>query len=246
MSIQVITIANAAPKEPYYCFEEMKASVRKYGHEPLILGWEQPWGGLASKPRILKKAIENGQITAEHIIFIDAFDVVLAASPEEIVEAFKSFDADIVWNAEKNCFPVKEIACDYPPTDSPFKYLNSGFCVSRTELMWKLLDHMKADELKDDHKDENGNNVHPNDQEYYSLAFVRGCPGVVQKLDYNARLCMCMVDVGLNDLSFEEVMTGKPCVTHKYTATFPAAFHWAGGSKTSGTMEPILKHLGLR
>jgi hypothetical protein len=34
-------------------------------------------------------------------------------------------------------------------------------------------------------------------------------------------------------------------IRNKETNTFPSILHWNGGSKSAGTMQPILQHLNL-
>lgn len=38
-------------------------------------------------------------------MFVDAFDIIFQSNPQEILEKFNSFNASIVYSAEKNCWP---------------------------------------------------------------------------------------------------------------------------------------------
>ena len=172
--MQIVTVANAKPAASYMCFDAMLASCRRFGHEPLILGWGQPWGGLGNKPRLLLKAIESGQITDDHILFLDAFDTVLARPPCDIMAAYAEYDAPIVWGAERNLFP--DIGCDrdavFPASLGGFRYLNSGVCVAQTDAMLAALRQIGAADIPDDHKSADGtHDVNPNDQEIWLRAF---------------------------------------------------------------------------
>lgn len=55
MSIQVVTVSNRMPTEPYYHFGAFLKSLEKFGVQPVVLGWNQPWNGLMTKPRLLRQ-----------------------------------------------------------------------------------------------------------------------------------------------------------------------------------------------
>lgn len=239
--MKVVTVANRWPEESYYLWREFLASLKRYGHEPLVLGSEPgEYRGLGSKPRLLKQAIESGRIPDERMIFCDAFDVVLAESPEAIARlAQASYGDGIVWNAERNCFPDGTLADKHPATDSSFKYLNSGFGVGRTEDFLKMLEWMKADDIPDDSRNPDGSGNHPNDQDFVMRAFLYG--GLGMKLDTMCVVCQTLCGV----LPEEMDMSGK-YIRNRETGGQPMALHWNGPAKTNGTAEPILRKLGLR
>lgn len=235
----IVTVANKVPAEPYYTYHQFFASVRRYGHEPLVLGTEEgEYQGLASKPRLLKRAIESGRVKDEWMIFCDAFDVVLAAPPERILEtAQAAYGNAIVWNAERNCFPDQSLAERHPKTWTSFKYLNSGFAAGRTEDFLKLLRWMDADNLPVDHRGPDGGMIHPNDQDYFMRAFLDS--GLPMRLDNECRVCQALCGVGLEDLEI-----GREIINRE-TGQTPCAFHFNGPAKTAGLREPILNALAL-
>lgn len=239
--MKVVTVANRWPDEPYYLHREFLESLRRFGHEPLILGTSPgEYRGLGSKPRLLKKAIESGAIGDEHMIFCDAFDVVFAESPELILaRSAEHYGEGIVWNAERSCFPDASLAEKHPSAHSSFRYLNSGFGVGKTSDFLKMLEWMKADEIPDDHRGPDGNDVNPNDQDYVMRALVFG--GLGMKLDTLAALCQTLCGVSADEFDF----VGSN-VRNRETGTAPMAFHWNGPAKTNGTADPILRKLGLR
>ena len=219
-------------------------SANKYGYKLTTLGWGAPWGGLGTKPKLLKKAIESKVITAKHILFVDAFDVVFQRPPEEALEQFLAWSNSpkIIWNAEKNCFPDAKLAKDHPPTDSPFKYLNSGMSIGESEAYLECLTEMKVQDWMDDHRMRNGRMYERNDQDDWMRRFVHGQCGNQCKmvLDSGCELFQTMTGTVLDDF---ELKDGR--VRNKEFNTFPCAIHHNGGAKTSGTMEPILNCLKL-
>jgi hypothetical protein len=95
-------------------------------------------------------------------MFIDGYDVIVAASPADILEGFKDLVGDrdgdvVVFNAESNCWPHQELAARYPQTSSPYKYLNGGGCIGRVDVFKRLLDrHMRFDDPDFDAIDDQG------------------------------------------------------------------------------------------
>lgn len=238
--MKVVICADKAPTAPYYLFGELLASLKRFGHEPLILGWGLPWTGLGAKPRLLKAAIESGRITDERIVFADAYDVIFAAAPEFIGEVATEFFGDkICFNAERACFPDASLADKHPECGTSYRYLNSGFSVGKTEDYLTCLKWMKADEIPDDSRNPDGSGNHPNDQLFFQQAFLSGELPMV--LDTRACICQTLCGVTAEELDF----TGE-FIENRETRMFPAALHANGNAKSSGIIEPILRKLGLR
>lgn len=251
MSLQIVTVANAEPTAPYLVrgFNAFRESCKRYGFEPRILGWGERWGGLGSKPRLLKKAIENGQVKAKNIIWADAFDVVFARHPNETLEEFATEFAShsegphIIWNTERDCFPDLELARYHPETPYPYRYLNSGLSIGFTDAYLQMLTEMEVDKWVDDYQDRSGKWVHQNDQLDVQRKFLFGQFGEHERpmaLDQGAKLFQTMTGETLENWDLSH---GK--LTNRLTGNRPHAFHWNGGSKTAGTMEIILQSLVL-
>ena len=240
--ITVVACANAEPTQPYLVrgFNAFKESSCKFGFEPLILGWNEPWGGLGSKPKLLKKAIESGQIDSEYIIFADAFDVVFAESPEDILKDWKFFfpSMPIVWNAELNCFPNPDYSKFHPFTASPFKYLNSGLSIGKTTDYLAACLQMQVDEWPDDHRMPDGRMYERNDQNDWMEKFLFGqCSPDEPKMKLDTA---CFIFQTICGVSENWVDGSKNYITD----TEPLAFHFNGPAKTSPLFNKILTHLG--
>lgn len=246
MKLQIVAVANGYPVHSYLKrgWEAFLKSSRRYGFEPVVLGWGQPWRGLGSKPKLLKKAIEDGLVSAEHILFVDAFDVWFADNPELILSYFKDqSDYQIIWNAEKNCFPDAEWAVHHPPTDSPFKFFNSGMSIGKTSAYHTIFTQMDVESWRDDFQLADGSWCHVNDQQHIMAKFLFGQCSVEEPkmaLDQDCQMFQTLTGVEEGELDI------KPgCILNLVTGTTPVAFHANGGSKTDGLMEPILKALDL-
>ncbi len=237
----IITVCSHVPVQNYFCFQEFFKSLR--GKRVLGLGTRpQEYGGLGSKPRLLYDAIKSGNVPEKHIIFCDCFDVVFAASPDELFDAYLGFGVPLVISAEKNCFPT-DLKDKYDALENSnltsYKYLNSGMVVGETEAMLAVLESMDAKNIPNDYWDEEKKiQVNPNDQFYYQQEFLKQPVDIV--LDRYQILCNTLHSVKIDELDFNE-----QGIKNIETNTYPCSFHLNGNAKTEGLREPILKHLNL-
>jgi hypothetical protein len=238
MSYKVVSISSGRPDAWYYLYDEYFKSLND---TPPTVFQPVNWGGLSTKPKILYQAIVQKQINTKYIIFCDCWDLVFAATPNEIMERYFTFGSPIVISSEKNCFPddlKKEFDELNPPTI--YKYLNSGFIVGETDAILACLEAMDLPNMQDDHYDPVKNcNVHPNDQYEWMKIFVK--QPVKIRLDYGQELSQTMHDTDIEDFDLS-----KTRIRNRITNSHPCVFHFNGGSKDNMTLrEPILKHLNL-
>lgn len=239
---KIVTISNRRPHEWYYLLDQYFKSLE--GHEKIVIqggGDYGNWGGLASKPKWLRKAIKEGAIDSEYLIFTDSWDLVFATNPDEVMTRFHSFGTDIVISCEKNCFPVEtKEAFDELGAPTDYKYLNSGFIIGKTDAILTCLESMDLDNVPDDHFDPGtGKNVHPNDQELWQLCYLK--QPVSMTLDFYQSICQTLHGANIDDLDFSE---GR--IRNKVTGSYPCSFHFNGGSKDKLEIRnPILTHLCL-
>lgn len=189
-----------------------------------------------TKPRHLKAYLESGECKANKIIFADAYDVLFADSPEAIAE-----EAEDTWvsGCEENCFPEAGMACDFPQTESRFKYLNSGFIVSTPDQMLAVLESMNLHQIPGDHRLPNGQWSNPNDQYFFQLEFCK--QPIPMRLDYQANIVLNLCNIVEGELDF----SGDK-IKCNVTGSFPKAMHFNGGAKTGPFPERVLRHLKLR
>jgi len=77
----------------------------------------------------------------EVILYLDSFDVFPLAGPDEVYEKYKSFNADILFSYEKNCWPnVLNIDRFYPKKD----YINCGIYMGVNSKIRKIMDYSFA------------------------------------------------------------------------------------------------------
>lgn len=90
-----------------------------------VLGLGLPYEGNGTK-LILFGEYLNTLEDDEIVMLIDAFDIILVADKEVILNKFLNMNTPFVMSAEKICFPFPDLAPQYPLTASPFKYINAG------------------------------------------------------------------------------------------------------------------------
>jgi hypothetical protein len=243
--ITVVAVANGQPTEPYLVrgFNAFKTTSAKFGYDPIILGWGQPWRGLGCKPKLLLKAIREGVIKTPYIIFADAFDVWFTRSPSAILEVWRATfgkQYEITWNAERNCFPRQEWAVHHPQADTSFRYLNSGLSIGRTEAYEAILSQMQVELWPDDYRKPNGEWVHRNDQDDIMAKFLFGqCASNEPKMNLDSHCSLFQTLCGVSDNEITEsglnIETGQT----------PRAWHSNGPAKTCPITDRLLTSLGL-
>jgi hypothetical protein len=109
-----------------------------------------PGGG--KKVVYLKEYLEQSFLP-EYTIFTDCYDVVVLANEDEVIDIYKKhFDGQIVFGAERFCWPDKQRAAQYPATPSSFKYLNSGLFMGPTQMIQEMLATASISPTDDDQR----------------------------------------------------------------------------------------------
>lgn len=240
MNYKIVTVSNRFPTSWYFLYREFFQTIKDYNSILIDYSQTDVWKGLATKPKWLYRAIKEGYIKEEYMIFSDCWDLVFCATPEEILERYQSFGSDIVISAERNCFPSdhKE-EYDKLDTKTPYKYLNSGFIVGKTDAILTCLEAMNLQTVRDDYWDnESGQAVHSNDQLLWQSIFLQQPVSIA--LDQYQSLSQTLHDVTIDEFDFS-----KRRIRNVITNSTPCSFHFNGGAKDGALREPILAHLNL-
>lgn len=147
--------------------------------------------GGAQKIHYLKNELSQWRELDDHIIlFTDSYDVVFYENPKEILRRFRSTDAQILFSAEKTCWPDENLKDTYPEVDTDFKYLNSGGFIGYANQIFKIL----GEDIPLDY----------DDQLYYTEKFFEYAedPDFI-KLDYN-RLIFQTLNLAIDDVYFND------------------------------------------
>lgn len=123
MKTKIVTVAT----RPDPGLNMLISSMDRFGLDYVVLGQGQQWKGFGTKIIFLKEYLETISPEYTHVIFVDAYDVIFLSGIEEIEKKYADNWPDkIVFSAELNCWPCAELSVQYPPSDSIWRYLNSG------------------------------------------------------------------------------------------------------------------------
>lgn len=144
------------------------------------------------------------------VLFTDAHDVYLTGSHEDILAQYWSMNTDIVFAAEKNCWPVKSLETQYSTHNDKYiqyKYLNSGAFIGKARALREWMD-------------QNFHNVSgaTDDQLWYTQLYLRDQKRV--KLDTRCEIFQCLY-LAMYDIDQSER-------TNKVTGTKPLVWHSNG------------------
>lgn len=156
VSIDLITYTIAS--EETDGFLRYIRSAHLYGYHVKTLGMNIKWeggpmdsAGGGYKANLLRKALRPFKGNTDTIIlFTDSYDVMLLGPPSQVLEKFKKFDSRLVFSAEVLIWPKKSLAPEFPVTEYPYKYLNSGGFIGYAGDIYKILEDHPLKDTDDD------------------------------------------------------------------------------------------------
>jgi len=151
------------------------------------------------------------ETTYSHIFLMDAFDVLVLASHDEILNRWKEFNHPWVCNAEVNCWPKASKGPMHPAVPTYWRYLNSGAYIAEREYLATILDAWKADQAERTY-----------DQDWLMDEFLAHPESIMLDTDCKLFQTLCGCEWLLK--------MGPGQVHNKFTGTDPAVIHYNGGS----------------
>lgn len=187
----------------------------------IILGMGDEWSsgkaengvllepGGAQKINYLKNEIKDWENLQDHIIlFTDSYDVIFTSPPVEIITKFRNFKKQIVFSAEKTCWPDTDVESLYPIVNSEYQFLNSGGFIGYGDRILNLISE-DVDNSEDD-------------QRYYTKKFFEDQDNIV--LDYQQNIFQTL-NLALEDV---EVDTKLGRLNNLKTKQTPSVIHANG------------------
>lgn len=153
------------------------------------------------------------------IMFIDGYDTFIAATRQEILNRYLEFDKEIVFSAEKICWPDTSIAEQFPESHTEFRYLNSGTYIGTAKALKKLFSAPIQD--------------HEDDQLYMQREFLSNRHDIV--LDVESYLFFCLSDAE------NDVVIRSNFIVNKATRCTTCVIHGNGGEKTKEVFDTLYK-----
>lgn len=202
--------------------------------DPSLRSKDIMWHRMEGKMLVPMKWMQR-QSVDDIIVWVDAYDVVTQAGPEEVLRKYRAMDAEVVYSAELNCWPFshwgnRERAnktCErYPPTPRSRqpRYINTGVIVGRAGTMVRLVKTLN-NLLTYHRKDFQQGETQMDDQGMAAFVFLSGA--FDSKLDYYSEITknmfMAEQDVEPN------VMGGRRVWRDKTSGSTPVFLHSNGG-----------------
>ncbi|XP_054912229.1 multifunctional procollagen lysine hydroxylase and glycosyltransferase LH3-like [Poeciliopsis prolifica] len=158
LSAENLLVVTAATEETDGFRRFMKTAAQfNYSLKVLGLGEEWKGGDVArtvgggQKVRWLKEELlkhsEDQQLV---VMFVDSYDVILAAGPDELLTRFSSLGHRVVFSAEGFCWPDQRLASKYPQVHSGKRYLNSGGFIGFSSDLAAIVQQWKFRDNDDD------------------------------------------------------------------------------------------------
>lgn len=123
-TLHVCTVANFQDER----LDNLINSANTYGINLHVAGMDQPYRNNFYKMFRMYEYLDKLPIN-DVVLFVDAFDVLILASGEEILNKFLEKKVPCIFSAERRLYPrdpVKDLKIEYPEATSSFRYLNSG------------------------------------------------------------------------------------------------------------------------
>ena len=138
------------------------------------------------KPYLNAEALSR--IDTEYVMGLDADDVLLVSCPSTILEAFKSFDCDIVFSSERNSYPKVPSLYEFEKSiaESEYCHLNSGAWIGRRAACQRFFRETANEDNADILAAHPAKHVHRDDQGITRKAFRRHYPAA--RMDYQCRM----------------------------------------------------------
>lgn len=128
--------------ESHYGFANwLEPSCLQHDLELIIIKYTEDYLSHKMKDILLLEYLKRSR-TNEVILFTDAYDTLLLTGEDEILNKFKKFNSPLIFSAEINCWPDRELEKEYPPDTSNhfFKYLNSGGFIGESQYIRELIE----------------------------------------------------------------------------------------------------------
>ncbi len=152
------------------------------------------------------------------VLFVDGYDVFFSDDLATISERFRGFNCDILFAAEKDCWPLANIASQFPMTPTPYKYLNSGVYMGKVRHLKTFFNETVIGDQ--------------DDQLWMQEKFLSQTELNIQ-LDYEGYIFQCNDDVSVVN---NQIMNGMCC---------PCIYHGNGGADAKHRFANLANKFGF-
>lgn len=201
----------------------LEQSAKRHGITYLNLGRGVEWGGGTMegqggghKINLVRSHIQTLP-NEDLVLFVDGYDVLFTDNIHSIKERFDGFDCDILFAAEKSCWPEPTMAPQFPMTPMPYKYLNSGVYMGKVARLNHFFSEVVA----------NGQ-----DDQLWTQKRYLGANGLNVKLDHEGYIFQCDDEVSYDG---QQISNGMCC---------PCIYHGNGGDDAKARFNSLADKFG--
>jgi hypothetical protein len=134
-------------RQAYY--DLFRESCKRYGIDPVILGWDEKWIGFGKKSMMIREYIKNLP-EDEIVISVDPFDVIFLCGLDEIENKYNKMEPSFLCGALKlgkfngaiYNYEFNKTDKKIPGTPTNYKFLNTGTWISRAGYACYLIDEL--------------------------------------------------------------------------------------------------------
>lgn len=144
-TLHVCTVASHHTRS----LEQLQESCKRQHIFLDVLGLGESFEGFGAKFLYVQKYLEKLP-ESDVVLFVDAYDTLVLASPEHILKTFFSMDVPLVVSAEENCYPYAERRHEFPQGPTSFNYINSGAYIGYVGYLKELFKALSPFTAKDD------------------------------------------------------------------------------------------------
>ena len=177
-SFHILTVATDESKASKLL--ESSHNIINLGKDVLWEGGTMQGPGGGQKVNLIREGLNNYNDN-DIVMFVDGYDTFIHASEDEILKRYFGFRTEVVFSAEKTCWPDKSIADRFPETGG-YKYLNSGTFIGTVGTLKKIF----ADQVEN----------HSDDQLYCQNQYLSGNFNIT--LDYESYIFFCLAGLEKN------------------------------------------------
>lgn len=222
MSLHIFTFLTDESKIQYL---KQSAELNQLNIQYLV---KSTWNGYTDKIFAIQNQLELLEDT-DIVCFIDAYDVLVNNTQEDILEKFNSYQCNLLLGAELNCYPgqYKE---QFPNTSTNSKYVNSGGYIGYVHSLKHLFHWRRPDEIV--RISSNGG-----DQTYFIEYYLNNYsnPHLNIKLDDKCLIFQNMHLIDWNEVGF---IDGR--VHNRVLDTWPCFIHFNGSTWKQQNGENIM------
>ena len=219
-------IAYGTEKQAY--FELFMESCRRFGIDPVILGWGDRWIGSGEKLISICNFIKDLP-PDEIILSVDPFDVIFLEGPGGIVSKFKEMNTPFLCGALK-IMTFNAVVYDHefnrtrqptPETPSGYNYLNAGTWISTAGFARRLFQVLIDDQR-----------LSPSDidQEILTALYIEDSTGV--DIDWRCKLFQNLLfkDFVRRQPDLKDILFLEGRIHNASTGTWPSLLHASGNT----------------